>query len=106
KEKQKKENPKKKRKKMDKKPNKSEQQTEQTTNKVSNQNKDRKIYKKDESRPFKPSRVPSPIYGFQERKKEKDVQEVPAFVRKQTSNKPDTWPQMNENKEEEQLKAE
>ena len=95
-----------KRRNMDKKPNKSEQQTEQPTNKVSNQNKDRKIYKKDESRPFKPSRVPSPIYGFQERKKEKDVQEVPAFVRKQTSNKPDTWPQMNENKEKEQLKAE
>src|SRR5699024_11690579 len=89
-----------------KKTKKIEKKKKQTTNKEKNKNKKRKIYKKDESRPFKPSKLPSPIYGFQERKKEKDVQEVPAFVRKQTSNKPDTWPQMNENKEKEQLKAE
>src|SRR5699024_12489918 len=38
-------------------------------------------------RPFKPSRVPSPIYGYQERRKEKEVHEIPAYIRKdRTSN--------------------
>lgn len=44
--------------------------------------KTEKVYKKDESRPFKPSRVASPIYGYQERKKEKEIHEVPAYIRK------------------------
>ena len=43
----------------------------------------RKIYKKDESRPFKPSRVASPIYGYQERRQDKEIHEVPAYLRKQ-----------------------
>src|SRR5699024_5266121 len=47
----------------------------------------RKVYKKDKDRPFKPSRVPSPIYGYQERRKEKEVHEIPAYIRKdRTSN--------------------
>lgn len=43
----------------------------------------RKVYKKDENRPFKPSRVASPIYGYQERRQDKEVHEVPAYLRKQ-----------------------
>src|SRR5699024_498562 len=99
-----------KRRNMHKKPSENEQQKEQISNNVFNQNReqisDRKVYKKDESRPFKPSRVPSPIYGFQERKKEKDVQEVPAFLRKQPSNKSETESKMNEDIEKDQLKVE
>src|SRR5699024_10885645 len=95
-----------KRRNMDKKPNKSEQQTEQPANKDSNQNKDRTICNKDESRPFKVGIGPSAVYRFQERKKEKDVQEVRAAVGKQTSTKPDTRPQMNETTEKAQLPAE
>src|SRR5690625_1392964 len=50
-------------------------------------NHSRKVYKKDKDRPFKPSRVPSPIYGYQERRKEKEVHEIPAYNRKErTSN--------------------
>lgn len=47
-------------------------------------NESPKVYQKKDHKPFKPSRVASPIYGYQERKKTKEIQEVPAFMRKQT----------------------
>ncbi|WP_343271722.1 DNA translocase FtsK [Lentibacillus songyuanensis] len=34
-------------------------------------------------KPFRPSEVPSPIYGFHNRKQEQAMAEIPAFVRKQ-----------------------
>lgn len=40
------------------------------------------IVKKDR-KPFKPSRVPSPIYGYKKRDEIKKVENIPAFVRKQ-----------------------
>lgn len=45
-----------------------------------------KTYKKDGHTPFKPSRVASPIYGYQERRKAREVEETPAFMRKRDSN--------------------
>ncbi len=42
-----------------------------------------KVYKPDNAPPFKPTKVPSPIYGFQKRpKREKEVEDVPAYIRK------------------------
>ncbi len=43
---------------------------------------DRKVYKKDPDVPFQPTDVPSPIYGFQKRQQEKEIENVPAFKRK------------------------
>ncbi|MBM7597661.1 S-DNA-T family DNA segregation ATPase FtsK/SpoIIIE [Virgibacillus halotolerans] len=42
-----------------------------------------KVYKKNTSVPFKPTEVPSPVYGFQKKKEQKEIEEVPAFKRKQ-----------------------
>ncbi|WP_188456505.1 DNA translocase FtsK [Virgibacillus oceani] len=42
---------------------------------------------KNENKPFRPTQVASPIYGFNPRKKEKELDEVPAFVRKQNTEK-------------------
>ncbi|MFD2046362.1 DNA translocase FtsK [Ornithinibacillus salinisoli] len=36
---------------------------------------------------FKPSEVPSPIYGFQQRRQQKEVDHVPAFMRKKEKEK-------------------
>ncbi|WP_099158805.1 DNA translocase FtsK [Virgibacillus ndiopensis] len=38
-----------------------------------------------DNKPFQPTQVASPIYGFNPRKKEKELDNVPAFVRKQTT---------------------
>lgn len=48
-------------------------------------NQQHETYKRDlEKKPFKPSEVPSPIYGFHPRnKKTKEIESVPAYVRKQ-----------------------
>lgn len=43
----------------------------------------RKVYKRDPDKPFKPSDVPSPIYGFHNRKEESEIKEVPAYMRRQ-----------------------
>lgn len=43
---------------------------------------ERKIKTKDKP-PFKPSQVASPIYGYQKREQETDIDNVPAFIRKQ-----------------------
>src|SRR5690625_6613495 len=40
---------------------------------------------KEDRKPFKPSRVPSPIYGYQKREEIKKVENIPTFVRKQTA---------------------
>ncbi|TMN21201.1 DNA translocase FtsK [Lentibacillus cibarius] len=46
--------------------------------------KDRQIYRPDPDKPFTPSDVPSPIYGFQHREKREERRtEIPAFQRKQ-----------------------
>lgn len=43
----------------------------------------RKVYKPDNAPPFKPTKVPSPIYGFQKRpKRGKEAEDVPAYIRK------------------------
>ena len=42
-----------------------------------------------EKRRFVPTEVPSPIYGYQKYKKRKEIEDVPAFVRKQQKNKSD-----------------
>lgn len=49
-----------------------------------------KVNPKKDSKPFKPSRVASPIYGYQERKESKKIQEIPAFMRKQTEQEKET----------------
>lgn len=43
---------------------------------------DRKVYKKNPDIPFEPTDVPSPIYGYQKRQKEKEIENVPAYKRK------------------------
>ncbi|MFD1362290.1 DNA translocase FtsK [Lentibacillus salinarum] len=43
---------------------------------------ERKVYKPQSEEPFTPSDVPSPVYGFQKRNKEKTLEDVPAFQRK------------------------
>lgn len=39
--------------------------------------------------PFRPTQVASPIHGYQEREKEKEVENVPAYIRKQEDNDKD-----------------
>ncbi|MFA1820285.1 DNA translocase FtsK [Virgibacillus oceani] len=41
-----------------------------------------KIYKKKQNTPFKPTEVPSPIYGFQPRRNRNEIENVPAYKRK------------------------
>ncbi|HLR02411.1 MAG TPA: DNA translocase FtsK [Virgibacillus sp.] len=41
-----------------------------------------RIVKKKTNAPFRPSEVPSPIYGYQKRKKDNDITDVPAYIRK------------------------
>jgi S-DNA-T family DNA segregation ATPase FtsK/SpoIIIE len=41
-----------------------------------------KVYKKDPDLPFKPTKVPSPIHGYQPRKKRNEIENVPAYKRK------------------------
>ncbi|TFJ92582.1 DNA translocase FtsK [Lentibacillus salicampi] len=48
-----------------------------------NNEETQKVYKPESGKPFTPSDVPSPIYGFQNRHKETTVEDVPAFQRKQ-----------------------
>jgi S-DNA-T family DNA segregation ATPase FtsK/SpoIIIE len=45
-----------------------------------------KIYKKDPDKPFTPTEVPSPIYGYQPRRKNKEMENVPAYKRKRDKN--------------------
>ncbi|MBP1947835.1 DNA translocase FtsK [Virgibacillus litoralis] len=44
----------------------------------------KKVNKPESGTPFEPSDVPSPIYGFQHRKKEKEIEDIPAYKRQQT----------------------
>lgn len=41
-----------------------------------------KIYKRDPDTPFKPTKVPSPIYGYQPRENRNEIANVPAYKRK------------------------
>ncbi|MFC4022496.1 DNA translocase FtsK [Oceanobacillus longus] len=43
----------------------------------------RKVYKKDPSVPFQPTDVPSPIYGFQKGKQKEEIENIPAYKRKE-----------------------
>ncbi|MDY7046242.1 DNA translocase FtsK [Virgibacillus sp. M23] len=45
-----------------------------------------KVYKKDPDIPFRPTEVPSPIYGFRPRHEEKKVENIPAYQRKEENN--------------------
>ncbi|PAV30121.1 DNA translocase FtsK [Virgibacillus profundi] len=70
-----------------------------------------KVYKKNNDIPFEPTDVPSPIHGFQQRKKDKEIEEVPAFKRKQEEqekpedNKPNDMQQFVENTQVEEKTA-
>ncbi|MGJ9457245.1 DNA translocase FtsK [Oceanobacillus sp. CF4.6] len=44
----------------------------------------RKVYKKDPSVPFQLTEVPSPIYGFHKEKKKKEIENIPAYKRKES----------------------
>lgn len=57
-------------------PNKSDQQSPMPERK-------KKVNKPESGAPFEPSQVPSPIYGFQHRQKDKEIEDVPAYKRKQ-----------------------
>lgn len=53
------------------------------TDRVPENRHKRKVYKPDNAPPFKPTKVPSPIYGFQKRpKRGKEAEDVPAYIRK------------------------
>ncbi|MFD2630486.1 DNA translocase FtsK [Oceanobacillus kapialis] len=58
----------------------------------------RKVYKKDTDIPFKRTEVPSPIYGFQQRKKNKILDDIPAYKRKE-ERIAEAWAAMNVEKE-------
>ncbi|APC47988.1 DNA translocase FtsK [Virgibacillus halodenitrificans] len=58
-----------------------ERKSQSTTSGWKSRESGNKVYKKD-SQPFTPTEVPSPIYGFQPRKQEKIIEDVPAFQRK------------------------
>lgn len=44
----------------------------------------RKVYKKDPNIPFQPTDVPSPVYGFQDRKSKLEIENIPAYQRKES----------------------
>ncbi|SDQ42015.1 DNA translocase FtsK [Virgibacillus salinus] len=48
------------------------------------QEQERKVNKPKSGTPFELSEVPSPIYGFQHRKKEKEIEDIPAYKRQQS----------------------
>ncbi len=48
----------------------------------SEQRNTNKVYKKNKDEPFTPTEVPSPIYGYQPRRKNKEIEDVPAYKRK------------------------
>jgi S-DNA-T family DNA segregation ATPase FtsK/SpoIIIE len=48
----------------------------------SEQRNTNKVYKKNKDEPFTPTEVPSPIYGYQPRRKNKEIENVPAYKRK------------------------
>ncbi|WP_240507975.1 DNA translocase FtsK [Virgibacillus indicus] len=68
-----------------------------------------KVYKKESSIPFQPTEVPSPIYGFQPRKKDKEIkeiEEVPAFQRKrEKEEKQETQNELSANGQPNQLES-
>ncbi|MFZ3580100.1 DNA translocase FtsK [Virgibacillus sp. DJP39] len=68
--------------------------TQQRTNNSSNESKKEETIT--EKGPFRPTQVPSPIHGFQQRKKEKEVDQVPAFIRKHQTEKTDVEIDLNE----------
>src|SRR5699024_4444195 len=51
------------------------------------QNNPSTVLKKDPNIPFRPSKVASPIYGYQERKENEKIANVPAYIRKQGNNR-------------------
>ncbi|MGY0694759.1 DNA translocase FtsK [Virgibacillus sp. FSP13] len=53
--------------------------------KKDNKTENKRIIKPEHKKPFHPTEVPSPIYGYHKREseKEKEMEDVPAFVRKQ-----------------------
>lgn len=60
-----------------------EKEERKKTDRVPENRHKRKVYKPDNAPPFKPTKVPSPIYGFQKRpKRGKEAEDVPAYIRK------------------------
>lgn len=58
-----------------------------------NNNEEKNTKKKNQ--PFVPTEVPSPIYGYQKYKQRKEVENIPAFVRKQHNKQPEKNEQQN-----------
>src|SRR5690625_2073702 len=56
---------------------------------VITKNNEEKMTKKEKQR-FVPTQVPSPIYGYQKYKEKKEIENIPAFVRKQDKKQPET----------------
>ncbi|GAB3065494.1 DNA translocase FtsK [Virgibacillus ainsalahensis] len=56
---------------------------EKSRNKIEKPVQERKVYKKNTDIPFQPTEVPSPIYGYQKHKEDKETDNVPAYKRKQ-----------------------
>ncbi|WP_067727499.1 DNA translocase FtsK [Oceanobacillus damuensis] len=43
----------------------------------------RKIYKKNPDVPFQPTEVPSPVYGYQKKEQNREIENIPAYKRKE-----------------------
>src|SRR5690625_2586601 len=56
---------------------------------VITKNNEEKMTKKENQR-FVPTQVPSPIYGYQKYKEKREIENIPAFVRKQDKKQPET----------------
>lgn len=59
-----------------------EEKTNEINPKPKQPKPEKKVYKRDHNQPFQPTEVASPIYGYQKRKN-KEVENIPAFIRKQ-----------------------
>ncbi|MBY7143900.1 DNA translocase FtsK [Virgibacillus sp. NKC19-3] len=60
-----------------------EQERKQTQPLKNEQEQNNKVYKKNEDVPFQPTEVPSPIYGYHRKNQEKNIENIPAFTRKE-----------------------
>ncbi|WP_087971948.1 DNA translocase FtsK [Oceanobacillus rekensis] len=69
-------------KRTERKPREARKDTEKRTNNEPMAGEGRKVYKKDPNVPFQLSEVPSPIYGFQNKKPKQEIEDVPAYQRK------------------------
>ncbi|UJL45100.1 DNA translocase FtsK [Virgibacillus sp. NKC19-16] len=73
------------------------EQNQQPKNKQEN-----KVYKKDEDVPFQPTEVPSPVYGYQKKNNAKNIENIPAFKRKEQKTDEQMAPQVIETQDQDQ----